>query len=213
APIDKRFRGVKARALVALLIYLGPIFRGWERLKWRFREMKEPEPGPGELPAAISEEARIAWRERALYLSYWSEKSDEKESLIGELMRFLTPQKYFIQTDQGWNNWDLKIARGLWSRAYVLICTENHGGEKRLLRVRCAMRVSRFSAFVLRAYAVITAAALILDAPTWAAIIGILGIANAVLIGYRTSEFGRLMHRIIDTVAQRQHLTPVKSAA
>jgi xanthosine utilization system XapX-like protein len=52
---------------------------------------------------------------------------------------------------------------------------------------------------------------LILDAPTWAAIVGILGIVNGALIGYRTVEFGRLMHSVIDTVAQRQHLTPVKS--
>jgi O-antigen biosynthesis protein len=210
APIDKRFRGFKARALVALLIYLGPIVRGWERLKWRFKEMKEPEANPNAL-APPSEAPRVSWRERALYLSYWSEKSDEKESLIGETMRFLAPQKYFVQTDQGWDNWDLKIARGLWSRAYLLVCTENHGGEKRLIRVRCAMRVSRFSAFVLRGYAVLTAAALILDAPVWASIIGIVGIANGTLIAYRTIEFGRLMHRIVDTVAQRQHLTPVKS--
>ena len=68
-------------------------------------------------------------------------------------MRFLAPQKYFVIADQGWDEWDLKIARGLWSRALVLVCTENHGGNKRLLRVRCAMRLSRFAAFVLRAYA------------------------------------------------------------
>ena len=34
-------------------------------------------------------------------------------------MRFLAPQKYFVVADQGWNDWDLKIARGLWSRALV----------------------------------------------------------------------------------------------
>src|SRR5690348_15145630 len=43
APIDKRFRSVKARALIALLIYLGPLLRGWERLKWRFREVEAAE--------------------------------------------------------------------------------------------------------------------------------------------------------------------------
>jgi len=210
APIDKRFRSIKARALVALLIYLGPILRGWERLKWRWREMKSAAESTGGL-AEIKQTPRIAWRERAFYLSYWSEKSDEKESLLGELLRFLAPQKYFIQTDQGWNDWDLKIARGLWSRAYLLVCTENHGGEKRLLRVRCAMRLSRFSAFVLRGYAVLTAAALILDAPGWAAVVGVTGIAQGALIAYRTIEFGRLMHRIVETIARRQNLTPVKS--
>ena len=207
APIDKRFRGVKARALVALLIYLGPIVRGWERLKWRWRDLKTADSTGGLDPTM--QEPRIDWRERAFYLSYWSEKSDEKEALLGELMRFLAPQKYFIQVDQGWNDWDLKIARGLWSRAYLLVCTENHGGEKRLLRVRSAMRLSRFSTFVLRAYAIATAAALILDAPAWAAIVGILGIAQGALIAYRTVEFGQLMQRIVETVAKRQNLTPV----
>ncbi len=207
APIDKRFRGVKARALVALLIYLGPIVRGWERLKWRWREMNSPE-ATGALDQTM-QAPRVHWRERSFYLSYWSEKGDEKEALLGELVRFLTPQKYFIQIDQGWNDWDLKIARGLWSRAYVLACTENHGGEKRLLRVRCAIRLSRFSAFVLRFYAVLTAAALILDAPGWGSVAGILGLAQGALIAYRTVEFGRLMHRIIETAAKRQHLTPV----
>ncbi len=211
APIDKRFRGIKARALVAMLIYLGPILRGWERLKWRWREMESTDTTTGSLDQTSSK-ARIDWRERAMYLSYWSEKSDEKEVILGEMMRFLAPQKYFIQTDQGWNDWDLKIARGLWSRAYVLVCTENHGGEKRLQRVRCTMRLSRFSAFVLRGYAVATAAVLILDAPGWAVGIGLLGLAQCGLIFYRTIEFGKLMHRVIDTVAKRQNLTPFKAA-
>ena len=150
APIDKRFRGFKARALVALLIYLGPILRGWERLKWRVKEMKS-RGRPDQPRSATMQEPRLSWKERAFYLSYWSEKGDEKEALLGGLMRFLTPQKYFVVTDQGWNDWDLKISRGLWSRALVLVCTENHGGEKRLLRVRCAMRLSRLSALLLRA--------------------------------------------------------------
>ncbi len=212
APIDKRFRGIKARALVATLIYLGPILRGWERLKWRWREMKSADvtASAGRLDQT-TQEARVDWRARAFYLSYWSEKSDEKEAMLGELMRFLAPQKYFIQMDQGWNDWDLKIARGLWSRAYVLVCAENHGGEKRLLRVRCAMKLSRFSAFALRFFAVLTAAALILDAPGWATVAGLLGLAQGGVIAYRTIEFGRLMQRIIETVAKRQNFTPVKA--
>jgi O-antigen biosynthesis protein len=208
APIDQRFRGLKARALVALLIYLGPILRGWERLKWRWREMRTHE----HISPAIQDARqppRVAWRERAFYLSYWSERGDEKELLLGALMRFLSPQKYFIVPDQGWNDWDLKIARGLWSRALVLVCTENHGGMKRLLRVRCAMRLSRFSAVILRTFAAATAAALILDAPAAAAIIGVLGLAQGALIAYRTLEFGKLMHGIIEAVAKQQGLSPV----
>jgi glycosyltransferase involved in cell wall biosynthesis len=211
APIDKRFTGLKARALVALLIYLGPILRGWERLKWRLREMRTHE----HVPVPIQERAqaaRIDWRGRALYLSYWSERGDEKELLLGGLLRFLTPQKYFIVTDQGWNDWDLKIARGLWSRALVLVCTENHGGMKRLLRVRCAMRLSRLAAIVLRGFAAATAAALIVDMPAAAAVIGAAGIAQAALIAFRTVEFGRLMRGIVETVAKQQGVMPLAPA-
>jgi O-antigen biosynthesis protein len=211
APIDKRFRGIKARALVALLIYLGPILRGYERIKWRLKEMRAPE-ATGTLEPPI-QEARVSWKERAFYLSYWSEAGDEKEALLGGLMRFLVPQKYFVVIDQGWDEWDLKIARGLWSRALVLVCTENHGGAKRLLRVRCAMRVSRFAAFVLRAYALVAAAALILHSPGLGIVVGLLGLAHGVSIALRTIEFGRLMHRIIETVAQRAGLQPLEPSA
>jgi O-antigen biosynthesis protein len=211
APIDKRFRGPKARALVALLIYLGPILRGWERLKWRLREMRLHEASALPLPQT-SQRARFSWSERAIYLSYWSEHSDEKERLLTGLMEFLTPQKYFVMMDQGWNDWDIKIARGLWSRALVLVCTENHGGEKRLQRVRCALRLSRLSTFLLRGFAVATAGALILDAPVAATIIGLLGIGQATLIAFRTIEFGRLMHGIIETVAKQQGLMPVAAS-
>jgi hypothetical protein len=129
---------------------------------------------------------------------------------LGGLMRFLVPQKYFVVADQGWDEWDLKIARGLWSRALVLVCTENHGGAKRLLRVRCAMRFSRFAAFVLRAYALAAAVALVFHAPELGLVIGLVGLAHGVSIAHRTIEFGRLMHRIIESVAQRAGLAPLE---
>jgi hypothetical protein len=71
------------------------------------------------------------------------------------------------------------------------------------------MRLSRFSAVILRAFAAATAAALILDAPPAAAIIGVLGLAQGALIAYRTLEFGKLMHGIIETVAKQQGVSPV----
>jgi len=213
APIDKRFRSIKARALIALLIYAGPLLRGWERLKWRIKEMTEHE--RREAPTADKDvpemqEPRRAWKERAFYLSYWSEQGAEKEALLDGLMRFLIPQKYFVIPDQGWDDWDLKIARGLWSRALVLVCTENHGGTKRLLRVRCSMRLSRLSAFILRTFAAAAAAALILNAPAAAEVIGVFGLLFGLLIAYRTVQFGRLMRGIIETVARREGLTPVE---
>jgi cellulose synthase/poly-beta-1,6-N-acetylglucosamine synthase-like glycosyltransferase len=44
ARIDSRFLKGRARLLVALLIYLGPIVRSIERYKWRIKELKKAEP-------------------------------------------------------------------------------------------------------------------------------------------------------------------------
>jgi glycosyltransferase involved in cell wall biosynthesis len=209
APIDKRFTGFKARALVAVLIYLGPLLRGWERLKWRLKEMRTHD----HIGFVDTEQrARICWRARAFHLAYWSDTGTEKEALIGGLMEFLVPQKYFVVPDTGWSNWDLKITRGLSSRALVVVCTENHGAAKRLLRVRCAVRFSRFALFLFRSYAVLTAFALIVGWPFTAAAVGALGLINLGVAGYQLIVFGTLMHRIIEAVAKQAQLIPVQQA-
>jgi glycosyltransferase involved in cell wall biosynthesis len=206
ARIDPRFRSLKARALIALLIYLGPILRGWTRLKWRVKESRTVD---HEVEAAPAQTPRLDWRDRSFYLSYWSERSDEKELLIRLMMEFLIPRKYFLMTDEGWSDWDLKVARGLWSRAYVLVCTENHGGEKRVQRVRCQMRLSRLATFVLRAAALATAVALIAGQPVVAALLAIAGLAVFGHVARETWRFTQIMQRVIEHVAAEAGLTPM----
>ncbi|MBV9860021.1 MAG: glycosyltransferase [Alphaproteobacteria bacterium] len=207
APIDPRFTGLKARGLVAALIYLGPLLRGWERIKWRLRGMRTHDQAG---LVTTEQRANIAWGDRAFLLSYWSEAGAEKEILLGGLMEFLLPQKYFVVVDTGWSNWDLKIARGLWSRALLMVCAENHGGAKRLLRVRCAMRLSRLARFLVRVYAAAIAAALILGAPLAAALIGALALVNGGAMAWQLVVFGRIMHRIVETVARQTRLAALE---
>jgi O-antigen biosynthesis protein len=125
-------------------------------------------------------------------------------------MDFLLPLKYFVVPDTGWSRWDLKVSRGLWSRALVTVCSENHGGLKRLLRVRCAMRVSSLARVLLRVYAAAAAGSLILDAPAVAVFFCVLGLFNLGVIGWRLIAFSRLMHRIIEAVASQARLAPAK---
>jgi hypothetical protein len=212
APIDKRFSGfnasgVRARALAALLIYLGPLLRGWERIKWRVKEMR----AQAHIGFVETEQsAQIFWMERTFHLSYWSEAGTEKELLLGGLANFLAQHKYLVAVDTGWSNWDLQIARGLCGRSLVTVCTENHGGSKRLLRVRCAMRLSPLALFLLRCYAALAAFSLILGWPLVAAVIGIAGFVNIAMIGWQLVDFGRLMHRIVETVAKQARLAPLE---
>jgi hypothetical protein len=215
APIDARFTGlsligIRARALAALLIYLGPLLRGWERIKWRVKQMRVQD----HVGLVDTEQpARVYWRERAFHLFYWSEAGAEKEVLLGGLTNFLIPQKYLVIVDTGWSRWDLKIARGLCSRSLVTVCAENHGGQKRLLRVRCAMRLSRPALFLVRGYTALTAFALILGWPLAGTITGALGTATAVAMGCQLVMFGRLMHRIIEAVAKQAKLMPLAPTA
>ncbi|HEV8680138.1 MAG TPA: hypothetical protein VGQ90_12250, partial [Stellaceae bacterium] len=126
------------------------------------------------------------------------------------LMDFLLPQKYFVVADTGWSKWDLKIARGLWSRALVTVCAENHGGPRRLLRVRCAMRSSSLARVLLRCYAALGAGSLILGAPLVAVIFFAAALVNIGVIGWQLAIFGRLMHRIIEPVARQAGLLPAE---
>jgi GT2 family glycosyltransferase len=208
APIDPRLAGLKARGLVALLIYLGPLLRGWERLKWRLKTLQTEE---HIRLAPVEQRARIGLAERAFVLSYWSEAAAEKELLLRALSDFLLPQKYFVVTDTGWSKWDLKISRGLWSRALVTVVTENHGGDKRLMRVRVAMRLSSLAKVLLRGYAVLAAASLILGAPIAALIFFTIAAANLGVIGWQLIAFGRLMHRIVEAVARSAGLMPAEA--
>src|SRR3954469_18250467 len=210
APIDPRFAGAKARSLVALLIYLGPLLRGWERLKWRFRTMQTQDHFR---LAPIDQKARVSWLDRAFVLRYWDESGAEKEVLLGGLMDFLLPQKYFVVADTGWSKWDLKIARGLWSRALVTIVAENHGGPKRLLRVRVALRSSKLGLVLLRTYTALAAGSLILGAPVVAAIFFAAGLVNLGVIFWQLAMFGRLMHRIVEAVARHARLLPAEPIA
>jgi hypothetical protein len=206
APVDPRFRGLKARALIALLIYLGPILRGWTRLKWRLKQSPaamKPIYGPA------SQKARIDWLNRTLLLSYWGDHSEEKEILIGGLMRFLVPQKYFVQMDEGWSDWDLKISRGLWSRAYVLVCTENHGGEQRVLRVRCSLRMSRLGSVLLRLLVAATAVSLIAGLTTPIVLAAAASVLCLAFILAEVVSFGRVMRRVVDHVAHQSGLLPL----
>ncbi|MGH7123867.1 MAG: glycosyltransferase [Stellaceae bacterium] len=206
APIDPCFRGINARALVALLVYLGPILRGWERLKWRFKAVRPEEP---EGSLAVEQKARISWLDRALTLSYWSERGDEKEAVLAGLMRVLAPLKYFVVMDGGWSDWDVKVSRGVWTRALVLCCVENHGGNKRLLRVRCVLALSRFAKLMLRSYLAASVLALALGAPIAAMGVAAAGLVHGLVILRHTFEFGQVMHRLIDSVAIEAGLMPV----
>ena len=209
ARIDARFRGLKARLLVALLIYLGPLLRSLERYRWRIRGLTVVEPIPLAEPV---ETPRVSWRAGAFELAYWTEEGTEKEGLLQALIDFLLPHKYFIAIDQGWSDWDLQVYRGIWSKAQVKVGTENHGSGKRLHRVRCALRMSRPAVIALCVYPVLAMLALALETPHAAAATALVGAVNVAAILYQGVRLGRILYQVLAIVARRLRLVPARAS-
>ncbi|MGB7948958.1 MAG: glycosyltransferase, partial [Candidatus Binatia bacterium] len=208
ARVAPPFRGWRATLLVALLIYIGPFMRTFERYRWRIRRLREVKPvewnGPRQTP-------RILWRERAFYLSYWNEKGQEKESLLHPVMDFLLPRKYLIAMDQGWSQWDLEICQGPWAKAQIRAATENHGGTKRLLRVRCALRMSRISLACLCLYVVLLSAAGVFSLPHLAVAALVTGLVHGGAILYQKFRLGRVLYHVLESLAHKLEFVPVQS--
>jgi hypothetical protein len=186
---------------------VGPLFRTLERYRWRIRRHREVKPveynGPRQVP-------RILWHERAFYLSYWNEEGREKESLLYSVMDFLLPRKYLIAMDQGWSHWDLEICQGPWAKAQIRAATENHGSGKRLLRVRCALRMSRVSYTCLSFYAVSLAIAVCLSMPQIAVVALITGLMHAGAILYQKFRLGRVLYHVLESLALKLDFVPAQ---
>ena len=150
---------LRATLLVTLLVFLGPlvgllsVIAGVCAVFERSKRSSPMEPcSPRTSPGS-----------NALFISPTGTRTDRKKkaSLHG-VMESLLPRKYLIAVDQGWSHWDLEICQGPWAKAQVMVASENHGGTKRLLRVRCALRLSRVSIACFCAYVFMAAITAIL---------------------------------------------------
>src|SRR5213076_340994 len=210
ARVDPRFAGPASRALIALLTYLGPLVRGIQRYLWRLR-------GLGRVGRIAFEgeqqPPRIDYLRRGFTVGYWSEQGHEKEALLAALMDFFIPRKYLIAVDPGWNRWDLEIYRGVWSKAQLTVAAENHGGSKRLLNVRCEVRLTRVSELALAGYLVAVVCGLVFYLPEITGVGAALGIVNLGVIVAENLRLGRTLNDTLDIVAGRIALRPLGSGA
>ncbi len=202
-----RFEGPKARAVIALLIYLGPLLRGWTRVKWRLKALSAVARQSGD-PV----QQRGHWRRLGFVLSYWNETGTEKEVLLDALMRGCGAANYPVAMDAGWEDWDLEIAGGPAGVARILIVGENHGADKRLLRVRTALRLSLCARIAVIGFGLPTVACLIGGWLSAAAVFAILAVASAGLAAWQLSRFARRVHALVEAAAHQCALVPVEPA-
>jgi hypothetical protein len=193
--------------LVGLLIYLGPLMRGLARTRWRMKRKRQIKAvkANGSL-----QKPRVSWHQRAFFLSYWTEAGVEKESLLYGIADFLVPRKYLVALDQGWSGWDLEICQSVWARAKIKVGTENHGGQKNLLKVQCALRMSRLGLATLCGYLLLASWAVAADLPFTAVAVGLAGYIHALAILYQKIHLSRVLYHALEIVAKGLHLLPVE---
>lgn len=155
----------------------------------------------------------ISWHARSYELSYWTEAGIEKENLLQLVMDLLVAHKYFIIIDQGWSDWDLEIYQGIWSKVQLKVCTENHGGKKRVLRVRCALRMSQLATMAIYGYCLLTVMAIILGMQEIAALTVVLLLLNVSVILYQNFQLGNILYQVIEIIAKTAYLLPIQATS
>jgi hypothetical protein len=75
-------------------------------------------------------------------LAYWTETGVDRIQLLDRFAGNLQPRRCGAALDSGWSDWDLEIPCNLLSRLQIRTAQEDHGGSKRLIRVRCELRPS-----------------------------------------------------------------------
>ncbi|HML09374.1 MAG TPA: glycosyltransferase [Stellaceae bacterium] len=205
AKIDPRFEGPKARALIALLIYLGPLLRGWTRIKWRLKALSATAPVP-----IVPGEQSLRWQGLGFVLSYWNETGTEKEKLLAALMRDCVAAHFPIAMDEGWQGWDFEVAAGLAGGARILVAEENHGADKRLLRVRSTLSLSPCAGIAIGGLAALTALSLIGGWGIAATVFALLTTGCAGVAAWQLTRLVRRLHPLIEEAARDCALVPLK---
>jgi glycosyl transferase family 2 len=203
ARVDTLAGGIQGRLLISVLTYFGPLLRSLERYKWWVRGLTAAEPSPSGRPVQA---LPWSWRERVFSAAFWTESALEKEIILHGMMEVLAARKYFVLVDQGWSEWDLDVHGGIWARGRIKVCTENHGGERRVLRVKCALRTSRLARGVLGGAVVAAGLGLHLGLPALAAAGGAAAVVAGAALLRDSVALGRMLYDALQGVARRARL-------
>jgi len=203
ARVAARADDIRGRLLIALLTYLFPLLRCLERYRWWARGLSAAEPVTCDRPARA---LPLSWRKRSLAISFWTEHGLEKEVILHGLREALAARNYFVRVDQGWSDWDLEVHGGVWSRGWIKVATEHHGGARRVLRVKCTLRVSLLAR--LGAAGALATALLGIKLGLLPLVIAGAGVAavGGVVLLRESLSLGSMLYQTLHTVARRARL-------
>jgi glycosyltransferase involved in cell wall biosynthesis len=198
---------LRARLLVAVLHYAGPLWRSVARHRRRIRSFSQVE---GISVPAPSQRPELDLRRRRFVLSYWNETAIGKEACLAALVGFLRPRKYLTVIDDGWQPWDMVVHRGVWVRAEVDVLVESHGASRRLVAAGVSLRQTALAKFAISAYAV--GAALAAAGGTWplAAALAAVAVITEGFYVFEAFRLGQTLYHAIDIALQALPLDAIR---
>lgn len=125
-----------SRALVALLFFLQPIVRGWERYEGRLRLRVPARPGRETLDSTLLRDGTDALGE----VRYWTERRVERVAFVSAIIEGLERQGWPSRADIGWSDFDVEIYGSRWSNVQLTTVAEDHPRGRQL--IRCRLRAS-----------------------------------------------------------------------
>jgi GT2 family glycosyltransferase len=137
AQLAPRHKGPAARLLIAALCYAQPLVRSWSRYRTRLFAYGPPAPCRDNPPGR---RMRLDGRHWA---AYWGETGVGRTELLDGLVDYLTAHRWGKTIDSGWTDWDVELHLHPWTALRVCTAQEEHGGCRRLVRVRYCLRPSR----------------------------------------------------------------------
>jgi GT2 family glycosyltransferase len=208
ARLASRYDCLRARLLILALCYAQPLVRSWSRYRTRFLSYTPPAGPP---PAVISKHAKHGPRlsfAGTRTVAYWSEQGQERTALLGRVIAYLNAQRWGKTVDSGWQDWDLEIHCHPWTVVQVRTAQEEHGRNKRLIRVRSTLRISSY-AKVLGGLHVLAAGAAYPFEPWLTAVLGTLFLVGMIDAWWEgVSRLAQVL-AILDSLAGELAMVPV----
>jgi len=194
-----------SRWLIAAMHVAQPVERGWARYRTRFEDIR--------IPDAMHRLRRV-WQHRGGFrlrrnqLDLWSENGVGREELLKELVDMAAQHRWFVRIDSGWRPTDVRFYGDRWCKADLVTVTENHGGGKRLTRVRLEGRATLFQKALILGlgYSVILAWAI---EPRWALYVAPLILATLWQVRHTGRELRAAVIASVMTTARQMGMTVV----
>lgn len=165
ARLPQKYDSFGSRAIIALLTLSQPWLRGWVRYKtllslrlriWRrlykgekhgrvTRSAPKQKLGEGFMRPGFAQRLRdglsLLWHRFSFQRYFWNNKGLEREHIIDHVAGVIKNLGMAHRLDTGYSRnpdsppWDFQIRSGVWTILNLRVTAENHGGEKRFVRL------------------------------------------------------------------------------